>query len=86
MSALWNIYQEEIFIHARCIGHHKVIQNNYFTNFCCVYNIILDIVAAMTQRLDEYKATMVPARNKPADPNANPDLHGGYWVPWIKNN
>ncbi|XP_038049342.1 arylsulfatase I-like [Patiria miniata] len=54
---------------------------------CEFYNIAdwnQDIVDSMTKRLDEYKASMVPARNKPIDPNANPALHGGYWVPWVK--
>ncbi|KAL9973469.1 hypothetical protein ACROYT_G019934 [Oculina patagonica] len=41
------------------------------------------IVDSMLQWLDEYRKTMVPPRNKPADPNANPDKHGGVWIPWM---
>ena len=45
-----------------------------------------DIVASMTKRLNEYKAGMVPARNKGTDPRANPANHDGYWVPWVNAN
>ncbi|XP_033647411.1 arylsulfatase I-like [Asterias rubens] len=54
---------------------------------CEFYNLAgwnQDIVSEMTSRLNEYKDTMVPARNVLTnDPNANPDLHGGFWVPWV---
>ncbi|XP_022100296.1 arylsulfatase I-like [Acanthaster planci] len=53
---------------------------------CEFYNIAAwnqDIVASMTKRLNEYKTSMVPARNKKPDPKANPAQHGGYWIPWV---
>ena len=46
-----------------------------------------DILQALLTRLDEYKSTMVPPRNNMTiDPLANPKLHNGVWVPWIKLN
>ena len=41
------------------------------------------IVDTMLKWLDEYRKTMVPPRNKPFDPSANPALHGGVWDPWM---
>ena len=44
-----------------------------------------DIVASMLGRLDDYRKTMVPPRNKPFDPRANPNNFGGVWSPWMDN-
>ena len=44
-----------------------------------------DIVASMLTWLDDYRKTMVPPRNKPFDPRANPDNFGGVWSPWMDN-
>lgn len=41
-----------------------------------------DIVELLSAKLDEYAATMAPPQNRPADPNANPALRGGIWMPW----
>ncbi|XP_050405848.1 arylsulfatase J isoform X1 [Patella vulgata] len=43
-----------------------------------------EIVAELYQKIEEYKKTMVPPGNKPADPKgANPYNHGGFWGPWM---
>ena len=41
-----------------------------------------DVVERLMRRLDAYKETVVPSRNKALDPKSNPKLHGGDWVPW----
>ncbi|GFO38158.1 arylsulfatase j-like [Plakobranchus ocellatus] len=52
----------------------------------CEYNNIAmwneDIVKEMMNRLAKYSSTMVPPANKPTDPEGNPRLHDGAWVPW----
>ncbi|XP_071494944.1 arylsulfatase I-like isoform X2 [Diadema antillarum] len=53
---------------------------------CEYYNIAdwnQDILKEMLARLDVYKTTMVPPRNKPPDPNSNPKFHDNCWVPWV---
>lgn len=42
-----------------------------------------DVVNNMLQWLEEYRKTMVPPRNKPFDPKANPNNFGGVWSPWM---
>ena len=42
-----------------------------------------EIVKTMLQWLDQYQNTMVPPRNKPFDPRANPNNFGGVWSPWM---
>ncbi|KAJ7390443.1 hypothetical protein OS493_025143 [Desmophyllum pertusum] len=42
-----------------------------------------DIVSSMLQWLEEYRKTMVPPRNTPSDPRANPRNFGGVWTPWM---
>ena len=42
-----------------------------------------DLVNQMLQELEKFKQTMVPPRNKPFDPRANPDNFGGVWSPWM---
>ncbi|KAL9955594.1 hypothetical protein ACROYT_G036936 [Oculina patagonica] len=62
----------------------------------CLFDVIKDpceyvnqaknepaIVDLMLEWLDEYRKTMVPPRNKPFDPNSNPDKYGGVWSPWM---
>lgn len=53
----------------------------------CEYNNLapqyMEKVLELTERLLEYAKTMVAPGNKPADPNANPSLHGGDWKPWM---
>ncbi|XP_071955176.1 arylsulfatase J-like [Antedon mediterranea] len=54
---------------------------------CEYYNIAdshPEIVSELKSRLDEILPTVVPAANVDADLNADPKLHGGNWVPWIK--
>ncbi|CAH1786463.1 unnamed protein product [Owenia fusiformis] len=41
-----------------------------------------DIVDALLKRLAAYDASAVPCRYPKDDPKANPELHGGAWVPW----
>ena len=43
-----------------------------------------EIVNRLLVKLSRYNATAVPLLNAPPDPNSNPDLHGGFWQPWIK--
>ena len=44
-----------------------------------------DILDKMLQRLSEYEATMVPARNiRFKDPRASPKFHNGVFEPWAK--
>ena len=42
-----------------------------------------EIVNNMLQWLEKYRETMVPPRNKPFDPRANPNNFGGVWSPWM---
>jgi arylsulfatase A-like enzyme len=52
----------------------------------CEYNNLAPMmqfkVDELMKRLQDYNATYVPPRNKPADPQSNPSLHGGVWSPW----
>lgn len=42
-----------------------------------------DVVKKMQQRLEEFKRSMVPPRNKPGDPRAYvAALKNGAWGPW----
>lgn len=40
------------------------------------------IVDDMLSRLAKYNSTAVPVWFPDPDPKANPDLYGGFWVPW----
>ena len=42
-----------------------------------------EIVDDLLGRIKVYETTMVKPRNKPFDPNSNPSLHHGAWVPWL---
>lgn len=42
-----------------------------------------DVVRQLLSRLAFYNRTAVPVRFPDDDPRANPDLHGGAWVPWV---
>ena len=46
-------------------------------------NDLPDIVHFLLQKLNQYNLTAVPVLYPPFDLNADPDKHGGYWVPWI---
>ncbi|GFS13766.1 arylsulfatase J-like [Elysia marginata] len=52
----------------------------------CEYNNIAaqqpHIVKKLLASLKQYESTMVPMLNKPFDPQGNPRLHDGAWVPW----
>ena len=41
-----------------------------------------DIVQKLLAKLEDYRKSSVPPRNKPIDPKANPKYHGGAWVAW----
>ena len=41
-----------------------------------------DVLAYMFKMLARYEGGMVPPRNKPFDPLANPKYHGGVWTAW----
>lgn len=41
-----------------------------------------DLVQKLLTKLEEYRNSSVPPRNKHMDPRANPKYHGGAWVPW----
>lgn len=41
-----------------------------------------DILEQMLAKLEGYRKSSVPPRNKPEDPKANPKYHGGAWVAW----
>ena len=43
-----------------------------------------DIVKKLLDRLAFYNSTAVPWKTPEYDPNANPELHGGAWVPWMQ--
>ncbi|XP_077994252.1 arylsulfatase J-like [Glandiceps talaboti] len=53
----------------------------------CEYNNVADkypeILKDLLLRLDQYNMTAVPPWFPPNDPQANPNLHGGVWSPWI---
>lgn len=62
----------------------------------CLFNVALDpcefhniadeypnMVKDMIRRLDNYKDTMVPVRNKGIDEHGNPKYHNGVWDPWV---
>ncbi|XP_041472301.1 arylsulfatase I-like isoform X1 [Lytechinus variegatus] len=52
---------------------------------CEFYNIAdenQDIVDILMMRIEEYRETMVPIRNKKPDPLSNPKYHDNCWVPW----
>ncbi|XP_030845449.1 arylsulfatase I isoform X3 [Strongylocentrotus purpuratus] len=55
----------------------------------CEFNNIADwnqdIVELLLTRIEEYRATMVPIRNKKPDPQSNPKYHDNCWVPWIND-
>ena len=38
----------------------------------------------MIERLKHYEQEMVPSQFPNIDINANPELHGGFWLPWIQ--
>jgi arylsulfatase B len=40
-----------------------------------------DVVKKMRMRLNEYKATLVPAWDVSADPKSNPKYYNGTWSP-----
>uniref|UniRef100_A0A667ZS25 Sulfatase N-terminal domain-containing protein n=1 Tax=Myripristis murdjan TaxID=586833 RepID=A0A667ZS25_9TELE len=42
-----------------------------------------DVVQRLLARLAFYNQTAVPVYFPPDDPRANPDRHGGAWVPWV---
>ena len=41
-----------------------------------------DILQQLLAKLEGYRKSSVPPRNKPIDPKANPIYHGGAWVAW----
>ena len=62
----------------------------------CLYNITADpceyhnlaaerpeALQAMLARVEEYRQSMVPPRDKPGDVWALPILNGGLWGPWV---
>ncbi len=62
----------------------------------CLYNITADPceyhnlaaakpeeVHSLLTRVEEYRQTMVPPRDKPGDIWALPILNGGLWGPWV---
>ncbi|XP_030845444.1 arylsulfatase I isoform X1 [Strongylocentrotus purpuratus] len=53
----------------------------------CEFNNIAnwnqDIVELLLTRIEEYRATMVPIRNKEPDPRSYPKYHDNCWVPWV---
>ncbi|KAF4518271.1 hypothetical protein B566_EDAN005839 [Ephemera danica] len=42
-----------------------------------------EVVARLLEAIARHSKTVVPNRAKPADPRANPALHGGFYVPWL---
>lgn len=42
-----------------------------------------EVVKLLLSRIAEYNRTAVPPRNPPDDPMADPQLHGGVWMPWL---
>lgn len=51
-----------------------------YRNLATVFPAHLDILRA---KLDIYNATVVPPRNKPWDPNANPKFWEYTWTNWL---
>ncbi|XP_022617527.1 arylsulfatase I-like [Seriola dumerili] len=43
-----------------------------------------DVVQQLLARLAYYNQTAVPVYFPPDDPRANPNEHGGAWVPWVE--
>lgn len=43
-----------------------------------------DLVMSLLHKLAYYNSTAVPVSYPPLDLNADPNKHGGYWVPWIE--
>ena len=43
-----------------------------------------DVVADLLVRLAKYNSTAVPPYYPAPDPKANPELHGGFWGPWLE--
>ena len=44
-----------------------------------------EVVKEMEKRLAVYSKSMVAPRNQKFDPQSSPKLHGGAWVPWLKD-
>ncbi|KAM6919192.1 arylsulfatase I-like [Xenentodon cancila] len=42
-----------------------------------------DVVQQLLARLAYYNQTAVPVYFPPDDPRANPERHGGAWIPWV---
>ncbi|XP_060585574.1 arylsulfatase J-like [Ruditapes philippinarum] len=42
-----------------------------------------NVVQTMLDRLQHYHKTSVPTINQPSDVNADPNLHGKFWGPWL---
>ncbi|KAK8783810.1 hypothetical protein V5799_009826 [Amblyomma americanum] len=42
-----------------------------------------NVVASMKKRMDFYRESAVPPRNKPVDPAGFPEYHNGVWSPWL---
>ncbi|XP_077513066.1 uncharacterized protein LOC144124305 [Amblyomma americanum] len=42
-----------------------------------------NVVASMKKRMDFYRESAVPTRNKPVDPAGFPEYHNGVWSPWL---
>ena len=40
------------------------------------------VVNLLLERLAYYNSTALPPHYPPEDPQAAPDKHGGWWVPW----
>ena len=51
-----------------------------------ISNDNLDIVEEMLKMLEQFNATAVPPLWPKADPAANPELHNGFWEPWVFSN
>ncbi|XP_064597817.1 arylsulfatase I-like [Liolophura sinensis] len=53
----------------------------------CEYHNIADqnpnLVEMLLQKIEDYRKTSVPPRNKPTDPNANPKYYDGAWSCWM---
>lgn len=42
-----------------------------------------DVLQIMLARLEHHHQTSVPVMEEINDPAANPELHGGFWGPWL---
>ena len=70
-----------------CDAQHKFCMFNITADPCEYNNIadqLPDDLELLRQRLEYYRKTAVPPRNKPNDPAGDPIHHNGTWVPWIK--